>query len=289
MKKFVINILSRIGRKLKINSMANLFLFARYVEKNKDRVEPEAQFIQFFFRDHNIKNGVLVDIGAHDGFSMSSTFGLIRMGWSGLCVELDPERFFFLSSTYGNNREIGLARVKATPQNINSLLNSFNISSTFEFLNVDIDSYDLDLTLSLLKNYRPMIISLEINEKIPASIFFNVNYNEDLILDGSHFYGCSLAASVELIEPFGYKLIELVYNNAIFARTEGMELSSLNYVTDKMKSGYLNKKNRKELFYYNIEFEKIYDMDSKSAIKALNNIFKKNKDFYTLRPTNLLH
>jgi hypothetical protein len=232
-----------------------------------------------------------VDFGAHDGFSMSSTFGLLRVGWSGLCVELDPERFFFLSNTYlnlSNNQEIGLARLKATPQNVNSLLYSFNIPSTFEFLNVDIDSYDLDLTVSLLKNYKPMIISLEINEKIPTTIFFNLNYNQDLKWDGSSFYGCSLAAAVELIEPFGYKLHEVVYNNAFFVATEQNERSTLNDVRNKFNSGYLNAYNRKELFNYNFEFEEIYDMNTEFAIKLLNKRFEKNKSSYTIRLSNLL-
>lgn len=43
---------------------------------------------------NNKKNGVFIDIGAHDGISYSNTYYFEKhLGWTGLCIEPYPERF----------------------------------------------------------------------------------------------------------------------------------------------------------------------------------------------------
>ena len=45
-----------------------------------------------------LRNGVFVDIGAHNGVSLSNTFHLERdLGWHGLCIEANPRVFPALS------------------------------------------------------------------------------------------------------------------------------------------------------------------------------------------------
>ncbi|MDP3889520.1 MAG: FkbM family methyltransferase [bacterium] len=47
---------------------------------------------EFFFK--NKKNGVFVDIGAHDGMSFSNTYFFeSELGWHGICIEPLPEIF----------------------------------------------------------------------------------------------------------------------------------------------------------------------------------------------------
>ncbi len=41
----------------------------------------------------NKKDGVFVDIGAHDGVSFSNTFFFENLGWKGICIEPIPEVF----------------------------------------------------------------------------------------------------------------------------------------------------------------------------------------------------
>jgi FkbM family methyltransferase len=42
----------------------------------------------------NKKNGVFIEIGAHDGVSFSNTYYFERMlGWTGICIEPNPDRF----------------------------------------------------------------------------------------------------------------------------------------------------------------------------------------------------
>ena len=53
------------------------------------------------------------------------------------------------------------------------------ISMSSDFLNLDIDSYDLEVMKKILeKNFRPKVISMEINEKIPPPIYFAAKFNE---------------------------------------------------------------------------------------------------------------
>lgn len=42
-----------------------------------------------FFKD--IKNGYFVDIGAHDGVSLSNTKFFEEIGWNGICIEPQPD------------------------------------------------------------------------------------------------------------------------------------------------------------------------------------------------------
>ena len=58
---------------------------------------------EHFFK--NKKNGFFVDIGAHDGVSLSNTYFFEKeLGWSGICVEPHPQRF----------KELALNRAKKT-------------------------------------------------------------------------------------------------------------------------------------------------------------------------------
>lgn len=67
-------------------------LHAYYSQCGQDRFVHENYF--FFLRD-----GVFVDIGAHDGISLNNTYFFEKeMGWTGLCIEPIPEIFERLQS-----------------------------------------------------------------------------------------------------------------------------------------------------------------------------------------------
>lgn len=40
---------------------------------------------------HSKKNGVFVDIGAHDGVELSNSFFYEKIGWTGICIEANPK------------------------------------------------------------------------------------------------------------------------------------------------------------------------------------------------------
>ena len=54
------------------------------------------EFIVNYFKGK--KNGVFVDIGAHDGITLSNTYVLEKeLGWTGICIEPMPRQFKNLS------------------------------------------------------------------------------------------------------------------------------------------------------------------------------------------------
>lgn len=231
----------------------------------------------------NISNGYYVDIGASDGWTSSSTFPFARSSnFSGLSVELDDKKFKKMQYIYKNFQNAHLSKTKVTPLNILDLLNEFDVPQNFDILNLDIDSYDLFVIKKLLESYRPKIISMEINEKIPPPIYFTVTYDENHFWKGDHFFGCSLQAAYEEVSKFDYKLYTVIYNNAIFIPKE-MNLEFQNLSVEKFyKDGYMNKSDRKEKFSYNSDVDVLLDMKQEEAIIFLNNFFKDYQGIFIL-------
>jgi FkbM family methyltransferase len=58
--------------------------------------------LSFIYEEYfGLRNeGYFVDIGAYDGVRFSNTWGLAKMGWSGLAVEANPETYELLKKNY---------------------------------------------------------------------------------------------------------------------------------------------------------------------------------------------
>lgn len=57
---------------------------------------------EHFFKDK--KNGVFVDIGAHDGKTLSNTLFFEELGWTGYCFEPHPDIYPLLSKNRPNSK-----------------------------------------------------------------------------------------------------------------------------------------------------------------------------------------
>jgi len=232
-----------------------------------------------------ITEGFVVDVAASDGVALSCTLGFFKdVNWGGLAVEMDPEKFSRLAFVYAGFPNAKLARSRVTPSNVSALMQGFEVPSDFELLNLDIDSYDLYVIDELLKSsFRPKVISMEINEKIPPPIFFTVNYDDAHYWRGDHFFGCSLTAAASVVKAHGYILESLQYNNAVFIRADvaGVlfdDLSS-NIAYD---AGYRNRADRMKLFPWNADVDRLLDLSTPDAIKVVNELFAKYEGKYTL-------
>ena len=226
-----------------------------------------------------------VDIGASDGVSSSSTLEFAKMpNWHGLSIEYDDSKFSKLQYVYRKYKNISLANKKVTPNSIVDILHDYEVPKNFSFLNIDIDSYDLEVSKSLFQlGYRPDIVSIEINEKIPPPIYFNVKYDQEHFWQGDHFFGCSLTAAVEEFSKFDYLLAEFRLNNAIFVNLiKFPELTPKN-ASIAYEEGYKSIINRKELFKYNHDVEILHELNNDEKIVFINNLFKKYKNMYELK------
>ncbi len=247
----------------------------------------EYLYLQELTAKLDLKIGSVIDIAASDGYTQSSTLGFYRSGWSGLAIEMDPEKFSKLSYLYAQFPDVKLAKNRVTPSNIASMLEAFEIPHNFTILNLDIDSYDLGVIQAMLNHgYFPEIISMEINEKIPPGIYFSVNFSEEHFWQGDHFYGCSIDAAALIVKPFGYSLVSVQYNNAFFARNSVVN-SRFKDLTPReaWESGYKDQTDRKLLFHFNSDVESWIESTPEQAVKMIDKFFQKYKGLYTLAVT----
>jgi FkbM family methyltransferase len=86
----------------------------------------------------NMKNGIFIDIGAHDGISLSNTYFFEKeLSWSGICIEPIPEIFEKLQKNRGCLCICGCASVEE------EVIKDFcRISGPSEMLSGLIDKYD---------------------------------------------------------------------------------------------------------------------------------------------------
>ena len=245
----------------------------------------ETQAVKQYLKNDSLDFNYFVDIGASDGVSSSSTLEFAKMpNWHGLSIEYDDSKFSKLQYVYRKYKNISLANKKVTPDSIVDILHDYEVPKNFSFLNIDIDSYDLEVSKSLFQlGYRPDIVSIEINEKIPPPIYFNVKYDQEHFWQGDHFFGCSLTAAIEEFSKFDYLLAEFRLNNAIFVNLiKFPELTPKN-ASIAYDEGYKSIKNRKELFKYNHDVEILHELNNDEKIVFINNLFKKYKNMYELK------
>jgi hypothetical protein len=233
-----------------------------------------------------VSSGYVVDMAAYDGVTQSCTLGFFKdPGWSGLALEMDARAFAKLAFLYSHFPNARLARNRVTPRNVGATLRGFEVPDDFTLLNLDIDSFDLYVMDAILASgFRPRVISMEVNEKIPPPLFFTVEYDDRHVWQRDHFYGCSLAAAAQIVKPYGYILESLQYSNAIFVRADvGSALFRDVTAEAAYDAGYRNRPDRKRLYAYNADVDCLLDYSTAESIDFLNRFFEKYKGRYTLR------
>lgn len=246
----------------------------------------EWQELKRYLDSLQINSGYVVDVAASDGVTQSCTIPLFRNpNWSGLAVEMDPVKFAKLAYAYAAFENCKLARCRVTPENICSLLKSNEIPIDFEVLNLDIDSYDLFIIKEMLEQgFRPKIITMEVNEKIPPPLYFTVLYDPNHYWKGDHFFGCSVTAASQTVSQFGYILVSLALNNVIFIRAD-LAQGKIEALTasEAYNSGYRNRAERNKMFPWNADVDCALDMNPGNAQSFFFSFFEKYKGKFDLR------
>jgi hypothetical protein len=229
-----------------------------------------------------LTSGSVVDIAAGDGVTQSCTLLLFRdPSWRGLAVEMDATRFRRLQAAYSQFPNVQLARARVTPESVEELLRAHDVPARFEVLNLDLDSFDLWVADALLRSFQPAIITMEVNEKIPAPIYFTLRFDADPAPAEGHYYGCSLAAAADTVRPHGYVLESLQYNNAFFVRHDVAEgrIADTN-VTEAYERGYSSRRDRRELFPWNHDAEHLLGLEPSEAVAELKRLFRAHEGFF---------
>ena len=234
----------------------------------------EQIIIEKFLKGLKVKDRNCVDIAAGDGVTMSNTFSLFRAGWGGLAVEFDAKKFSRLAKDYRTMQEVNLAKCKVIPENVASLLKANQLPTNFAFLNLDIDGYDYFVLEQILSDFRPSLICVEVNEKIPPPVKFSVKWNPNYCWRGDHFYGQSISQLYGLCLAKRYSLVELHYNNAFLIPSELNPFPSLTPEA-AYQQGYLQKSDRKQRFPWNANMEEVLTLPPEQAAVFINRCFEK--------------
>ncbi len=241
----------------------------------------EQSVIDEYLKKIKYDNGTCVDIAASDGISMSNTYSLFLRGWDGLAVECDSWKFARLTSNYSKFKNVKLEKTIVTPDSVVHLLETAGIKKDFEFLNLDIDGYEFFVLSSMLERFRPRLVCVEINEKIPPPIKFTVKWSPSYSWAGDHFFGLSISKLHELCCSFGYSIVNLHYNNAFLMP---LETSSEPQLTpeEAYSTGYLMRPDRKAKFPWNSNMECVLGMQAQEAMTFLREYFKKYEGLYEM-------
>lgn len=243
-----------------------------------DRIaEIQSKALQAQFRSLGLKPKSLADFASSNGVSQSALwpFLIADREISGVFVEADSEKFAVLGTVYSQFPNCTLIRTRLTPLNVNEVLSVSGLPSNFDFLSVDIDSFDLELLEAILgSGWTPKLISIEINEKIPPPIRFSVNFSCDWLWPGDHFYGCSLAAVLDMASDFGYAPVELVLNNLLLVEKTESQLEASSVAKSLYQKGYLDHPERDTLFSHNRDVDSWLDLPEEELLEAISSFFQ---------------
>jgi len=235
--------------------------------------------LKFINQSSNI-NKFFVDIGAQDGVLGSQTLSLAKRSWAGLSIEADQEMFEELSYFYKDFNSVALAMEFITPESICEILKKNNTPENFGFLNLDIDSFDFFILDALLEKYEPKIICIEINELIPPPIRFSIIEN-DWEGVGDNFQGFSIQMISDICDKYGYKIIELHFNNLFLSKDA--DFNALNAtISEIYEQGYLDQPLRKKYFEWNNKYDHIYALSEKEQLSFFQDLFKNKKGKHLL-------
>jgi len=227
-------------------------------------------------------NRYCVDIGAGDGETSSNSCKLFREGWEGLALEYSGATFARLAFRYSGLGRCSLGRFRVTPDNVVSLFKAAEVPSDLGFLSLDIDSYDHFVLEKILEAYRPGLMCVEINEKIPPPVKFAVQWRPDHSWNEDHFYGQSLEILAELCGRFQYTLVDLEYNNAFLVPSKAAT-GPARSVRQIYEDGYLKRADRLERLPWNKDMEPLHSLPPEGMLSFINDKFSKYQGRFICR------
>lgn len=220
-----------------------------------------------------------LDIGASDGISNSNTYDLAKNKWSGLSIEGNNIKFKVL------NRTLRLSNVKSVNEfvfssNIFNILRASGCQKEFDFLSLDIDSFEYSVLNQILIDFKPRLICVEINERFPPPIIFHIKEGVDASLIKDAFYGFSIQAAYNVFKTHGYKVVGLHYNN-VYAVPNSSYIPEVD-IFKCYKDGYVNAINRKKFFYWNKSYDFLLEKDPQEIINFFDGQFQGLKEYYNM-------
>mmetsp|Transcript_52491 Transcript_52491/g.94110 ORF Transcript_52491/g.94110 Transcript_52491/m.94110 type:complete len:648 (+) Transcript_52491:51-1994(+) len=175
-----------------------------------------------------VRNRFFVEIGTQAGDQCNSRNLRVRHGFRGLMMDMDFENDF-----------INLRRHHVTPDNVVSLLRSYEVPAEFDFLSLDTDGNQWLLWMQAhYAGYRPRIVMLEFGIDLPYDEDVAVRYSahhqvHQLCLTNlgrmPWLSSASITSLLRLGNSLGYSLVHLGGVDLTFLRRDLLEESQLRF------------------------------------------------------------
>ena len=135
---------------------------------------------------------------------------VLHEGWRALLLDAEYE-----------NHAINLRKHFLTSSNICDIFRNYGVPTKPDYISIDVDSTDLWLFDSILKEYRARVFSVEYNSSYPLDSAVTFPNDSNQFWRGDRGYGASLKALVTVANQHGYSLLWVVPRlDAIFIRND---------------------------------------------------------------------
>lgn len=184
-------------------------------KKNYHSQGGEDGIIEILLREANIQQGYFIEFGAWDGMFLSNTARLADLGWGGVLIEAEKDRFHDLLDNFSSRTDIVCVNSLVMPSGECSLASIINRSiyknKNPTVLSIDIDSDDLSVWKGF-GTYRSFLLIIEYNPTIPADVSFINPIGRQV--------GNSALAIFEYASTINYVLVAQTNTNMIFIARE---------------------------------------------------------------------
>ena len=154
----------------------------------------------------------------------NSGFLAKECGWTGLMLEIDPDRASRLRNRFAP--AVRVVEAQVTRENINALVTANGLSGDIDLLSIDIDSIDY-WVWEQLSVCRPRVVIVEYNPLFGTERAVTIPYDprfnrREFDVPRAAYYGASLQALAKLGARKGFRLVLLEPRgvNAFFVRDD---------------------------------------------------------------------
>ena len=233
--------------------------------------------IDYFHSFIENKTNYIINIGRLELLQNNSFYNFINNNFKGLfSVDINLD-------TIEKLEKFDIYKGYITPLNVYEIFNNFNVPINFDILIINTPNYGLDTLRKILKKYRPKIMILHINEKIPPPILFEVKFKENYIWDYSHCYGFSITSGNKVLDKYGYKILSILELNFILCIDNDLykffELDENYNILEIYKRDYINNNNRFNILPWNENINYWLEInDDEKLYNEILNYFTQNNN-----------
>lgn len=184
--------------------------------------------IQWLIDELDIPNKTFIEFGVENYKESNTRFLLMNNNWVGGVMDgSDTSVKQIINSYYYWKYDIQAKPAFVTKENINQLIQDFQLHADLGLLHIDIDGNDY-YVWEAINVINPIIVIVEYNSIFGYDRPITIQYSSDFVRFNKHYsglyFGSSLLSLTDLAEKKGYNFIgcNLNGNNAYFVRKDKM-------------------------------------------------------------------